>query len=164
MTEESEFSGKEQDLTREQKLQIAKDATSAFFQSRIADTKKKLEEHKEALKKDLTSPHILFIGSAENTLIQERKYLRMAEEGKFFVQVDSDAPDVIYSRLKRNVDLFPQAIEDLIAEMGDQDDPEVREFRDEESRLKSIVKAIEATIEFEEFQEEESRRKSAENN
>ncbi len=154
MESETDFREPEKELTNEQRLRIATDLTSAFFQEKINEFKKDLEDDKMSVRKDLDSHNVLFIGLGERNVELERKYLRIAKKGKFFTRVELDDPDSIYTRLKRNLDLFPKDIEELEKEKGDPGDSEVKEFREEEEKIRLIVEAIEALDEFKEFNKE----------
>lgn len=134
-------------------MRIAIDLSCVFFQEKIDDFKKQLDDDKTLVRKNLDSHEVLFIDLGERNLELERKYLRIAKKGKFFDQVEPDDPDSIYSRLKRNLDVFPNDIENLIKEKGNSDDSEVKDFQEEEAKIKLIVEAIEATEEFKEFRE-----------
>ncbi len=140
----------ESELNAEKRLRTAVDVSVAFFLEKIEEFKKQLADDKTSVRKNLESHNILFIGLGERNLDSERQYLHMAERGDFFNQVKSDEPDSIYSRLKRNLDIFPQDIAALKEEKGNSDDPEVQEFRDEEEKIKLVIEAIESTDEFKE--------------
>ncbi len=145
MKENFDYIGPENELTAEQKLGIAINLSCSFFQEKIDYFKNKLDSNKASVIKDLSSPEALFIDSGEGNLQLERQYLSMAKKGNFFDQVESDDPDSIYSRLRRELNVIPNDIEDLIKEKGNSDDPEIKELQDDEARIKLIVEAMEAT-------------------
>ena len=154
----TEQGSSEGELTKEERLEIAIYLASPYFQRLVDQVLEEIKKSEEFIRKQLKHADIMrTIDSDRSTLDEWRKYLRLAQGGKFTERVNEEEEDSsIHEFLKLNLKLGAKGIKKL-QEGESKDSPEaleeVRKISEESAEEEAIVQAIEATDEFKRSQE-----------
>ncbi len=140
----------ERELSDEEKLELAKELVSNYYQKDVDKAKGRLEKAEASIREKLhESKSFQIIDILRLGLKISKSIVKDAKKGNFFDKIDS-LKKSIYADLKMTLD-------DSLAEMDvaieDDDKEKMRMVQEKQENTKNILNAIEATEEFKEFKQ-----------